>query len=106
MAYYLEYSIPAPRNDAEFTFPVSDEHSGVTVPLTETDAPVVAAPELPARSAVTGATLAEAKAAAEEVIGHSRAAELLLYEDPSDSLEAGSGTLISRYTEGSGWTDS
>jgi hypothetical protein len=103
MGYFVEYHIPAGDEDDEFEFPVSEEHSGYTIPLTETDAETVRTPDLPARSGVLGASLAEAQKAAEEIIGHSRATEALLYEDPENSVESGSGTVVGKYTEGGGW---
>jgi hypothetical protein len=104
MGYFVEYHIPAADEDEDFEFPVSEEHSGYTIPLSETDAEVIHTPELPARSGVLGATLEEARKAAEEIIGHSRATEALLYDDPENSTESGSGTVVGRYTQGGGWT--
>jgi hypothetical protein len=103
MGYFVEYSIPSADKGEEFEFPVSEKHSGYTIPLTETDAEVVHAPELPARSRVLGATLAEAQEAAEQVINHSRATEALLFEDPDNSTVAGSGTLVCKYSQNQGW---
>jgi hypothetical protein len=103
MAYYVEYTV-APGPDQEpFEVPVSSTEPGYTVPLTETDAPTVSVPQLPVRSGVYGSNLAEAKAAAEELIAHSRATSAVLYEDADNSLEAGAGRLVASYDEGSGW---
>lgn len=104
MGYFVEYHLPPADDDDEFEFPVSEEHSGYTIPLSETDAEIVRAPELLARTGVIGASLTEAQAAAEEIIGHSRATEALLYEDPKNSTESGSGTVVGKYTQGGGWT--
>lgn len=105
MTYFLEYTVPASEDNAEFEFPHDEVNSGVTIPLTETDAEVVHTTELPARTAIVGATTAEAKIEAEQLLTHSRAASGVLYDDPSASLNAGVGTLVARFTEGEGWTD-
>ena len=47
----------------------------------------------------------EAKLEAEQLITHSRATKASLYEDPSNSLQAGVGALVATFTEGSGWQD-
>ena len=47
----------------------------------------------------------EAKLEAEQLITHSRASEASLYFDPSNSLQAGVGTLVSTFSEGQGWQD-
>ncbi|WP_309070746.1 hypothetical protein [Arthrobacter sp.] len=104
MAFYVEYTVSAAA-DEKFEMPVSDEESGYTVPLTETDAPVVTAGALPIRSGVFGSSAEEARKAAEEIIAHSKASEAKLYEDGDNSDQMGAGTLIASYAEGVGWTD-
>lgn len=105
MTYFLEYTIPAAPDDAEFEFPHDEINPGTTIPLSETDAEIIHTPELPARTAIVGATPAEAKLEAEQLITHSRATEGELYFDPSNSLQAGVGTLVAKFIEGSGWRD-
>jgi hypothetical protein len=105
MTYFLEYIIPAAPADAEFEFPHDEINSGTTIPLSETDAEVVHTSNLPARTGIIGATVPEAKFEAEQLITHSRASEASLYFDPSNSLQAGVGTLVATFTEGSGWQD-
>jgi hypothetical protein len=105
MTYFLEYTIPTPPENAEFEIPHSEIHTGGTIPLTEIDAEVIHTPELPARTGILGATVPEAKLEAEQLINHSRASEASLYFDPSNSLQSGVGTLVAKYSEGSGWTD-
>lgn len=105
MTYFLEYTIPAAPDDAEFEFPHDEINPGTTIPLSETDAEIIHTPELPARTAIVGATPAEAKLEAEQLITHSRATEGELYLDPSNSLQAGVGTLVAKFIEGSGWRD-
>lgn len=105
MTYFLEYTVPAAPGDAEFEFPHDEINTGTTVPLTQTGADVVNTPELPARTAIIGATVPEAKLEAEQLITHSRASEASLYFDPSNSLQAGVGTLVSTFSEGQGWQD-
>src|SRR4051794_6389857 len=104
MTFYIEYSVPTERQEGA-EIPVSEQESGYTVPLTETDAPVVRANQLPARSSVTGADLDGAKTAAELVLSHSKAKEAKLFEDEEGRLESGSGKLTSVFDEGEGWTD-
>lgn len=106
MTYFLEYTIPAASEDAEFEFPHDEINSGTTIPLSETGAEIVHTPELPARIGIIGATVAEAKFEAEQLIVHSRATEGSLYFDPSSSLQAGVGTLVATFSEGRGWQDS
>lgn len=106
MTYFLEYTIPAASEDAEFEFPHDEINSGTTIPLSETGAEIVHTPELPARTGIIGATVAEAKFEAEQLIVHSRATEGSLYFDPSSSLQAGVGTLVATFSEGRGWRDS
>jgi hypothetical protein len=103
MAYYVEYTVASGPDQEPFEVPVSSTESGYTVPLTETDAPTVSVSQLPVRSGVYGSSLAEAKAAAEDLIGHSRATSAVLYEDADNSLEAGAGRLVASYDERSGW---
>ncbi|MDP9889620.1 hypothetical protein [Pseudarthrobacter enclensis] len=105
MTYFLEYSVPAVPGEAEFEFPHDEINSGTTVPLTQTHAERVHTPDLPARTGIIGATVPEAKLEAEQLITHSRASTASLYFDPSNSLQSGIGTLVSTYTEGSGWQD-
>jgi hypothetical protein len=105
MTYFLEYNIPAASDDAEFEFPYDEINAGTTVPLTQTDAETVQTPELPARTGIVGATVPEAKLEAEQLITHSRASEAALYFDPSNSLQAGVGTLVATFSEGRGWQD-
>jgi hypothetical protein len=105
MTYFLEYTIPAAADDAEFEFPHDEINSGTTIPLTQTNAEVVHTPELPARTGIIGATVPEAKLEAEQLITHSRAAEASLYFDPSNSLNAGVGTLVATFSDGRGWQD-
>ncbi|UZX02061.1 hypothetical protein F8G81_05070 [Arthrobacter sp. CDRTa11] len=105
MTYFLEYTIPAPSDAAEFEFPHDEINAGTTIPLAETNAEIVHTPELPARTGIVGATVPEAKLEAEQLITHSRATEGSLYFDPSDSLQAGVGTLVATFVEGRGWQD-
>ncbi|MFJ5694847.1 hypothetical protein ACIP9X_13445 [Arthrobacter sp. NPDC093125] len=105
MNYFLEYTVPAAPDDAEFEFPYNEIQSGTTIPLSETDSEIVHTAELPARTGIIGATVPEAKLEAEQLINHSRATEALLYEDPSNSLQSGIGTLVATYVEGRGWQD-
>ncbi|MDQ4047305.1 MAG: hypothetical protein M3127_08080 [Actinomycetota bacterium] len=105
MNYFLEYTVPAAPEDTEFEFPHNEIQSGTTIPLSETDSEIVHTPELPARTGIIGATIPEAKLEAEQLINHSRATEASLYEDPSNSLQAGVGTLVATYVEGRGWQD-
>lgn len=105
MNYFLEYTVPAAPDDAEFEFPHNEIQSGNTIPLSETDSEIVHTPELPARTGIIGATIPEAKLEAEQLINHSRATEASLYEDPSNSLQSGVGTLVATYVEGRGWED-
>lgn len=105
MTYFLEYTVPAAPGETEFEFPHDEINAGTTVPLTQTGAEVVHTPALPARTGIVGATVPEAKLEAEQLITHSRASEASLYYDPSNSLQAGVGTLVSRFSEDSGWQD-
>lgn len=105
MTYFLEYTIPAASEDAEFEFPHDEINSGTTIPLAETNAEVIHTAELPARTGIIGATVPEAKLEAEQLITHSRASEASLYFDPSNSLQAGVGTLVATFSEGRGWQD-
>lgn len=105
MSYFLEYTIPAGPDDADFAFPHDDINSGTTIPLTQTNAEVVHASELPARTGIIGASVPEAKLEAEQLIAHSRAPGASLYFDPSDSLQPGVGTLVATFSKGQGWRD-
>ncbi|MEE2527529.1 hypothetical protein V1639_00610 [Pseudarthrobacter sp. J75] len=105
MTYFLEYTVPASADNAEFEIPHDEINTGETIPLTETGAEVIHATELPARTAIVGATTAEAKIEAEQLLLHSRATTGELYDDPSASLNAGVGKLLATYNEGDGWTD-
>ena len=105
MTYFLEYTIPAASGDAGFEFPYDEINAGTTIPLTQTHAEVVHSPDLPARTGIIGATVPEAKLEAEQLITHSRATEAALYLDPSNSLQAGVGTLVATFAEGRGWQD-
>lgn len=106
MTYFLEYTVPAASNDAEFEFPNDEINADTTVPLKQADANTVHTPELPARTGILGATASEAKLEAEQLINHSRAQEAKLFFDPSNSLQCGVGTLIATFVEGRGWQDS
>ena len=105
MNYFLEYTVPAGPDNAEFEFPYDEIRTGNTIPLSETDAEIVHTTELSARTGIIGATIPEAKLEAEQLIIHSRATEGSLYEDPSNSLQAGVGTLVATFVEGRGWQD-
>ena len=105
MTYFLEYTIPAASPADEFEFPHDEINAGSTIPLAETNAEVVHAAELPARTGITGATVPEAKLEAEQLIAHSRATDGSLYFDPSNSLQTGVGTLVATFSEGRGWQD-
>ena len=106
MTYFLEYTVPTASNDAEFEFPNDEINADITVPLKQTEANTVHAPELPARTGIIGATASEAKLEAEQLITHSRAREASLFFDPSNSLQSGVGTLVATFVEGRGWQDS
>lgn len=105
MTYFLEYTVPAGPDNAEFEFPYDEIRTGNTIPLSETDAEIVHTPELQARTGIVGATVPEAKLEAEQLIIHSRATQASLYEDPSNSLQSGIGRLVATFVEGSGWQD-
>jgi hypothetical protein len=105
MTYFLEYTIPAASDDAEFAFPHDEINTGTTIPLSESGAEIVHTPELRARTGIIGATVPEAKLEAEQLIMHSRAAEGRLYFDPSNSVQTGVGNLVATFSEGGGWTD-
>ena len=105
MTYFLEYKVPPEHDGSEYEFPHDEIRTGTTVPLSETDAPIVHATELPARTGIIGATVPEAKLEAEQLITHSRAREALLYDDPTNSLQEGTGELVSTFEKGRGWTD-
>src|SRR3954447_3009320 len=82
MSYYVEYLVPADPDEGNFEFPVSEEQRGYTVPLSETDADVVSADNLPVRTEVFGAALAEAKDAVASILSHSKADQARLFDDP------------------------
>lgn len=105
MTYFLEYTIPAAPEDAGFEFPHDEINPGTTIPLSETSAEVIHTSELPARTGIIGATVPEAKLEAEQLIIHSHASEGSLYFDPSNSLQAGVGTLVATFSEDRGWQD-
>jgi hypothetical protein len=105
MTYFLEYTIPAAADHPKFEFPHDEINPGTTIPLSQTSAEVVHTPDLPARTGIIGATVAEAKLEAEQLITHSRATEASLYFDPSNSLNAGVGSLVATFAEGRGWQD-
>ncbi len=105
MTYFLEYTVPAAPNDAEFAFPNDEINADTTVPLQQTEANTVHTPELPARTGIIGATDSEAKLEAEQLLTHSRAQQGSLFFDPSNSLQAGVGTLVATFVEGRGWQE-
>lgn len=104
MTFYIEYSVPAEGQEGA-RIPLNDQEPGYTVPVAETEAAAVRVSQLPARTSVAGADLEGAKAAAEEIINHSKAKEARLFEDEDGSLESGSGELVSVFSEGTGWSD-
>lgn len=105
MAYYVEYTIPDPEDDDHYEIPVSEKESGYTIPLTETDAEVVDVEQLSARSGVFGASIDDAKEAAEEIITNSKSTKAALYEDETNSTEQGVGNLVAKYTQSGGWQE-
>lgn len=105
MTYFLEYTVPAASDQEEFAFPHDEISPGTTVPLAQTDADIVHTPDLPGRTGIIGATPAEAKLEAEQLITHSRATEATLYDDPSNSLRLGIGTRVATFKKGRGWQD-
>lgn len=105
MAYFVEYTIPDPEDDDHYEIPVNEKEPGYTVPLTETDAEIVDVEQLSARSGVFGASLEEAKKAAEEIITHSKSTKAALYEDPTNSTSQGDGKLVAKYTQTDGWQE-
>jgi hypothetical protein len=105
MTYFLEYTVPAAAGEEEFAFPHDEIAPGTTIPLAQTDADIVHTPDLPVRTGIIGATAAEAKLEAEQLIRHSRATEATLYFDPSNSLQAGTGSQVASFREGRGWQD-
>ncbi len=104
MAFFLEYVVPPVGGD-DIAVPLQD-HPEPTLPLSETDVPVVDAAALPVRSAVLASSVGEAKSAAEEVIASSKAVEATLFDDPAGSLDAGSGRIVAVFRENGGWSDS
>lgn len=105
LSYYLEYVVSPDPDEGHFEFPVSEEQRGYTVPLSETDADVISTDSLPVRTEVFGASLAEAKEAAESILSNSKADQARLFDDPDDSMQPGSGTFIAVYTKSDGWQD-
>lgn len=105
MTYFLEYTVQAATGEEEFAFPHDEIATGTTVPLAQTAAEIVHTPDLPVRTGIIGATVPEAKLEAEQLITRSRATEATLYFDPSNSLQAGIGTLVATFKEGRGWQD-
>ncbi|MET1085946.1 MAG: hypothetical protein ABWY04_02300 [Arthrobacter sp.] len=105
MTYFLEYIVPPASDATEFEFPNDEINADTTLPLTQTSAETVHAPELPVRTGIIGATVPEAKLEAEQLITHSRATDATLYFDPSNSLQAGVGTLVATFAKGRGWQD-
>lgn len=105
ITYFLEYTVPAAPDNAEFEFPYDEIQTGTTIPLSETDAEIIHTTELPARTGIISATVPEAKLEAEQLIMHSRAAEATLYEDPCNSLKSGVGNIVATFLEGRGWQD-
>jgi hypothetical protein len=104
MTFYIEYSVPAEGQEGA-QIPLNEQEPGYTIPVIETQVAAVRVSQLPARSAVTGADLEGAKAAAEEILSHSKATEARLFEDEDGSLDFGSGKLTSVFSEGEGWSD-
>lgn len=103
MAYFLKYLVPAESGGAEV--PVDDANDGFTIPVSETAAHVVHLDTLPARSRILAGTLDDARAEAEQLLLHSKADAGELFEDPDDSLDAGSGRRVGSFREGSGWSE-
>jgi hypothetical protein len=104
MTFFIEYSVPAEGQEGA-RIPLNDQESGYTIPVVETEAAAVRVSQLPARSSVAGADLQSAKAAAEEIVNHSKAKEARLFEDEEGSLDSGSGKLVAVFSEGKGWSD-
>lgn len=103
MAYFLEYLIPAENGGAEV--PLDDANEGFTIPVSETAERVVHLDTLPARSRIAAGTLEDARGEAEQLLLHSKADAEKLFEDPTDSLEAGSGRRVGGFREGEGWSE-
>jgi len=104
MTFYIEYSVPA-EGEQGARIPLTEQNPVGAVPVAEPGIPVVRTSELPARSAVTGTDADGAKAAAEEILAHSKTKEARLFEDEEGRLESGSGKLISVFRDGEGWSD-
>ncbi len=103
MAYFLEYVVPAESGGAEV--PLDDDGDGVTIPLGETAERVVHLDTLPARSRIAAGTVEDARDEAEQLLLHSKADAGELFDDPDDSLDAGSGQRVGVFREGTGWTE-
>lgn len=103
MAYFLEYVVPAESGGAEV--PLDDDGDGVTIPLDETAERVVHLDALPARSRIAAGTVEDARVEAEQLLRHSKADAGELFDDPGDSLDAGSGRRVGVFREGAGWTE-
>jgi hypothetical protein len=104
MTFYIEYSVPAEGQEGA-RIPLNEQESGYTIPVSEVEAGAVRVSQLPARSSVAGADLQSAKAAAEQIVNHSKAKEAQLFEDEEGSLDSGSGKLVAVFSEGKGWSD-
>ncbi len=102
MAYFLEYVVPAESGGAEV--PLSDAGDG-SAPVSDAAARVVHLDTLPARSRIAAGTVEDARVEAEQLLLHSKADAGELFEDPSDSLDAGSGRRVGTFREGEGWSE-
>jgi hypothetical protein len=98
MAYYLEYLVPAENDGAEV--PVED-----AAPGGGTEVRVLNLDTLPVRSRIAAASVEDARAEAEQLLGHSKAESGELFEDPEDSLEVGAGRKVAAFREGAGWSE-
>jgi hypothetical protein len=105
MAYHLEYVVPAESGGAEVPLDDDGDGDGVTIPLGETAERVVHLDALPARSRIAADTIEDARSEAEQLLLHSKADAGELFEDPEDSLEAGSGRRVGTFREGAGWDE-
>ncbi|MFC3300563.1 hypothetical protein FJV46_08715 [Arthrobacter agilis] len=99
MAYFLEYLIPAENGGADV--PVGD-----AAVVGGTPQGVVHLDTLPARSRIAAEAIEGARTEAENLLQHSKAETGELYDDPSDSLEAGSGRKVATFRPGAGWSES
>lgn len=98
MAYFLEYLVPAEHDGAEVPVDAPTPDGGTAERVIHLDA-------LPARSRISADSLGDARAEAEQLLAHSKAESGELFEDPDDSLEAGSGRRSGSFREGEGWTE-